>query len=50
MSWETLAAAQQLGELQQPVSAAVVGDDVSRLPASWRVSGSIVCMRWSMHR
>ena len=30
MSWETLAAAQQLGaELQQPVSAAVVGDDVS---------------------
>jgi electron transfer flavoprotein alpha subunit len=30
MSWETLAAAQQLGaELQQPVSAAVVGGDVS---------------------
>jgi electron transfer flavoprotein alpha subunit len=30
MSWETLAAAQQLGaELQQPVSAAVVGHDVS---------------------
>jgi electron transfer flavoprotein alpha subunit len=30
MSWETLAAAQQLAaELQQPVSAAVVGDDVS---------------------
>ena len=30
MSWETLAAAQQLGaELQQPVSAAVVGDSVS---------------------
>ena len=29
-SWETLAAAQQLGaELQQPVSAAVVGNDVS---------------------
>ncbi len=34
MSWETLAAAQQLGaELQQPVSAAAVGDDVSA-PAS----------------
>jgi electron transfer flavoprotein alpha subunit len=32
MSWETLAAAQQLGtELQQPVSAAVVGDNVSAL-------------------
>ena len=30
MSWETLAAAQQLGrELGQPVSAAVAGDDVS---------------------
>ena len=30
MSWETLAAAQQLGaELQQPVSAAVVGDNVA---------------------
>jgi electron transfer flavoprotein alpha subunit len=30
MSWETLAAAQQLSaELQQPVSAAVVGDEVS---------------------
>ena len=32
MSWEALAAAQQLGaELQQPVSAAVVGADVSAL-------------------
>ena len=32
MSWETLAAAQQLGaELQQPVSAAVIGADVSPL-------------------
>jgi electron transfer flavoprotein alpha subunit len=32
MSWETLAAAQQLGaELQQPVRAAVVGQDVSGL-------------------
>src|SRR5579864_1549281 len=32
MSWETLAAAQQLGaELQQPVRAAVVGHDVSGL-------------------
>ena len=32
MSWETLAAAQQLGaELQQPVSAAVVGDNVAAL-------------------
>jgi len=34
MSWETLAAAQQLGaELQQPVRAAVVGDEVSALAA-----------------
>ena len=32
MSWETLAAAQQFGaELGQPVSAAVVGDDVAAL-------------------
>ena len=32
MSWETLAAAQQLGaELGQPVSAAVIGTDVSAL-------------------
>jgi len=34
MSWETLAAAQQLGaDLQQPVSAAVAGADVSGLAA-----------------
>ena len=34
MSWETLAAAQQLGaDLQQPVSAAVAGDEVGGLAA-----------------
>jgi electron transfer flavoprotein alpha subunit len=34
MSWETLAAAQQLGrELDQPVSAAVIGDAVAELAA-----------------
>jgi electron transfer flavoprotein alpha subunit len=34
MSWETLAAAQQLGtDLQQPVSAAVTGGEVGRLAA-----------------
>ena len=59
MSWETLAAAQQIGgELNQPVEAAVLGQDVSGLAAELggkkssltaRVKGSLFAALGGMH-